>query len=416
LTLEEREEDEEMSDEAVRPAIRYAFGLNLVTKYVDAPYQWTDSSAPKGMGLILGYHDNLTRFDASTVPNVFRQYFYHGFGDSEEECAENFSTFRSAWGNLHKSDFGNRVSHLAKAIDIGMMTQTQVCPIIVAHNYAGCLLRGAGWRLRIEGRDIEPCSMKEIEDGLKVVDGHSNALWKIFQKLSFVDNESRVAAYTDCRSVAKLAEYIDALSLNGGTAVQKVVADLAKHLSFDDERPMTATAKNIEVVLSYVKDPLKNLSDLPYRHPSTLFSTSRRHIAWSAFGSYAPSFRIPGGKNMLLDQAWRISLPARGSRPAEHRDVSKVAAQMVPLELALQHLDAVFTEKSLWNPFGNTIVNVSASNLNKVFEGDSCQMILAAFRNALSVTVSTGSGGSKRKNDSAGEENARKKRKGAMDF
>jgi hypothetical protein len=382
-------------DEERESNIRYRFQVNLNEPFEKAPFQWLDSTAPRTMGLILGFMDELAQFDRQTVPRVVKTYFYHCLGEDEQDAFENYELLCSAWGNLCKGDFGNRVSHLFLSIDIALMTQTRLCPIIVAGNFAGSLLSGAGFHLSVFGARYRPFSVEEVVRGLQAVDEHSNALWKIFGKLSFATQADREVAYKGCRSTRKLKEYCDALPLTGANAARDEVLKLAKKLSFDTDRPFPITAKNIETVLSYIEDHNKDLSLLPYLHPSLLFSTKRAHIAWSAFGHSAPSFRVPGGKAMNLTAPFRVAITQKGV--AGHRDVTKIAANTVPLELALRHLDDVFQDKNVWNPYGNQSVQTSTANIHKVFVDDSCSMIVASFRKALHINVVSEAGQNDRK-------------------
>jgi hypothetical protein len=192
--------------------------------------------------------------------------------------------------------------------------------------------------------------------------------------------------------------------------LQQAVKEDAKSLCFQADRELTATAANIALVLSYITDSTKDLAELPFLHHSYLFSSNRRELAWSAFGSLAPSFRVPSGKAMRLDQPFNVSIRTgvgKAPGPAT-REVKSIAAHIVPLDLAVRHLDEVIRKKEVLNPFGNASVRVSESNLNKVFNGESCALIVAGLRK-LSGSVIAVSGGSKRR-DIADEDESRKKK------
>jgi len=381
--------------------IKYQFKVKLVTPFGARPTHFSDDSVLSHLvspGIVLGYNDELAKYDKTTVPSIIRQYFLGALGDDEEDAMENYEDLKSAWGNLHKSDWGNRMSHLFKAIEIALETQTVVLPIVVKGNYAGCVLQGAGWVLKVGGAVYSPFSLDEVRQGVAKVDGHSNALWKIFSKMTFQTPEDRQVQYAACKGTKDLYRLTSTLGV-GSAENQAAVLKLAEFLSFDNERPLPSTAHNIDLVLGYVADPLKDILTLPYIHTSMLFEVNRRHLAWSAFGDSAPSFRVPSGRKMPLGASFEVALPKKGGNQVEKRSVRKIGCNMVPLELALRHLDDVFEDKQIWNPFGNAVVGASFNNLYKVYEGDSVTTLLAAFRRAMSINITAGPGVGKRGND-----------------
>lgn len=387
----------------------------------EARSYWIDSGSDDrackilGPGIIIGYHDELPKTDKVTVPSVVRRFFYGCLGHDEEEAAQNYADIQQAWGVLAKSSFGNRLTHLFKCIEIALEMQTTVQPIIVKGNYAGCVLQGAAWHLTINGRHYNPYPLEDLKKGLLKVDGHANALWAIFQKISFLTPEDRSEAWKKCNSTQKLYEYTNALGV-GGTENQDAVLKLARFLSFDNEKPLTATANNIELALQYIADGTKNILDLPYLHPSMLFTTNRRHLVWSAFGDAAPSFRIDSGRRMLLTKPLEIVLPKSATGAPEKKNINKIAANIVVLPLAIKHLDETFNDKTIWNPHGNAGVGQSVNNMYRTYEGDSCQKIVTAFRKAMKISISSESGAGKRKNDDDLGGAQKKRREDMYDF
>lgn len=375
-----------------------------------------EHSMPQGSGLLFQFVDELCKFDRATVPTVINQLFYGCLGTDEEDAAEEFSTLVRSWGNLHNSDWANIITHIFKVIDISMRCQCEPIVMMTAGRYDGIFMRGGGFHVTIGGKQYRAFSQTEISAALPSMDYHGSALWNILLKLEFDSDETRTAAFRTCRSIKKLKEYIGALRLTGGLGVQESIKKEAKFLAFPEDKVLDPNAANIAFVLSFIADTSKDLNQLPYIHHSLLFSENRAHIAWSAFGEEAPSFKVPGGKTMFLNSQFTVTSARlkKEKGPKASRSVTKIGAHLVPLPLALQHLDACLAEKTIQNPFGNDVVNAAASHMNKVFDGASADMLIAAWRSACKVTVvSDDSKGKKRARD---EDEAVPSKKGKVDY
>lgn len=410
--------DDEDDDEDDTPAIRRSFFVNLPTPPKEQIIVFDEHTAPHGAGLLFQYVDELAKYDRSTVPEVINRHFLGCLSDDEEDALEVFEGIVRSWGVLQNTEWGNQITHIAKCIDISLRCQAVPHVMITAGRYDGVFMRGGGFEIRINGTIYKAASKDEIQKHIKALDFHGNALWDICQMINFIDEDTRVAAWRTMRSMKKLKEYVGALGISGGTSRHEIVERKAKFLCFPDDRELDANAFNVALVLSIIADPAKDLNELPYLHHSVLFSNKRSHIAWSAFGGEAPSFRVPGGKVMHLGNQFKVtSAKLKNDKgPSAHRDVTKIGAQMVALPLALQHLDSTLEEKTIWNPFGNATVNAAASHMNKEFAGDSCTMIVEAFRKAARVSVvdSAGKGTKRKAEDDVG--GSKKKGRATGDF
>lgn len=102
----------------------------------------------------------------------------------------------------------------------------------------------------------------------------------------------------------------------------------------------------------------------------------------------------------------------------EAKEVRKISCLLVSLDIALRHLDDLMEKKEVLNPFGNSRVPVSESNINKVFEGESTVMILDSLRRVCQVKVTDAPGPSKgkRRADGEGEGGSGRKRNRVTDL
>jgi len=118
---------------------------------------------------------------------------------------------------------------------------------------------------------------------------------------------------------------------------------------------------------------------------------------------------------MDLKSPFRITNAAvkKAGGPMAHKDIKKIGAIMLPLELAVSHMKMTMKDSMVLNPYANNVVTTSAQNIVKPYEGESCEAIVAAFRRGLKITIATGSG-TKRKNEEE-DEGRKKAKKGGMD-
>lgn len=405
--------DETTAGEEFKPALtrNVRFRVTLPVDPESVPMYYGASSITKGPGLLFPYVPELARFDRYTVPEVIKKYFFGCLGENLEECIEEFAELVSAWGNIVNSTFANEITHLYKIIDISLMTQCVPHVMSNGGTYDGVFMRGWGFRIQILGKTYEAASQEDVEAELPNMDSHANAFWKILKDLDMLE-DVRLVKFRTVRSIWGLKELVDTHKLNGGTATRDRAIKNAKALRFPDNRLLEPTAANITLVLSYIADPRKDITELPWMHAPFLFETDRVVLCWSAFGQIAPSFRVPGGKEMYIDRPFRVTNAKlqKEKGATAHRDVTKIGCTLLPIELAITHIKQVKELKTILNPFGNAVVVKSASHINKEFEGDSCQMILNALRGYAKVTVADVGSSKRKERDETRDESISKKR------
>jgi hypothetical protein len=394
-------EDEAVMDtDAVAPKdLKRRFKVSLATPPKDFVIENVDDRVTITEGLVFPYLSDLAKFDRSTVLSVVKRFFYAGLGDTAEECDEMYRDLTVAWGNVVNTRFGNIMAHLCKVIEISLDMQCAPRVMMNGGVYNGVFMSGSAFSLTVLEKTYMPAEIEDVRAALRQMDRHMNALWSIMEDVAFVSNEDREAQYHRMKNIWQLKACLEALPLKGGVGVRDRVLMNAKDLSFPENHYLDPTAANIDFVLSIISDPLKDLASLPALHPSLLFHTDRLSLAMGAFGEVAPSFRVPGGKEMELSKAFKVTSAAirKEKGPQGHKEISKIAATLLPLDMAIQHLKMVVQNKTVLNPFGNAVANASSSHINKVFEGDSCVLLVSALRKLAKVTVAVeGKGGTKR--------------------
>lgn len=409
------ETDTEDDDrEETKLVLKRRFKVSLHTPAERQPLYHDEHDVPQNSGLLFPFIKELAKFDRTVVLEVVKRYFYDGLGDTEEECREEFANLVSAWGNIQNTLFGLQMTHIMKVLDICMTMQCAMSYMATLKHYDGIYLRGAGYRLTILGKTYMAAPWDDLKPALKVMDRHAEALWNVLDGFSWASEEDKVAQWRKIKTMKELKVLCDTLPIAGGTGIRDRMLRNAADLTFPDEREWAPTAANIAEALSFISDPLKDLARLPYIHYTKLFVTDRLELVWSAFGSTAPSFRVPQGKEMSLQKSFKITNPKlrQEKGPAATRDVTKIGAIIIDLDMAITHMRQTFELKTVLNPFGNSVVNASASHQNKIYEKDSCDLIVNELRKAAKVTVvDSGTGGSKRSREDEEEPSVSNKKK-----
>lgn len=376
--------------------------------FEEAPVYVTDKYKPTSSGILIRYIPGLASFDARTPIAVIHRHFYHLLGDDQSDASLVFEKLKTAWGVLYKTEAGKILSHMFLCVDIALQLQTSIIPLIPKSAYAGMVMLGSGYDLRVENREVIKATSEELRQIIITADSHSQALWKIFKKIRFTDDETRVDRYRKCKRMFDLKSLLDVTPI-GGTEAKEEVERLLPQLNFQ-EVPLAPIGPNIVHALTSMEGTSFDLGLLPYLHYSQVFSTDRRHIIWSAFGETAPSFRIPSGKTMSLTGKFETSYSAKDGKKVV-RKVTKIGYQIVELSQALNHLDLTFKERTIMNPFGNSIVRVSDNSMFKTVEGGDVEKVIGAFRRVMGVnTVTFEASGSKRKAIDEGDEPLKKRR------
>lgn len=215
---------------------------------------------------------------------------------------------------------------------------------------------------------------------------HDAALKSIFGKIIFKDKAERDQARDSVTNIQGVAGFI---RKQGTTEDGR--EEIRRHsmfLAFDaTPPPLTFTAHNITKVLEAIANPDIKESEFPIYPPAILFP-DRRDRLWSAFGSSAPSFRVPGGKKMDLRETFQVVERSKVGEKTS-RAVRKIGFILKKLDESLSDLHTMIDDKFIMNPHGAAIMSrASSSSLVKTLEKEQCESVVAALRKVAQVTVS----------------------------
>lgn len=387
---------------------------NLATSHRD--FDFTISSRNQipadATGFLFPFVLELANPDYSTPIAVVSRYLKGALGDTDEEALEAFDRLRANWSILAITMWGAELAHMFWCLGITLASGGTLRVITSsADRYAGCMLLGNHFTISIRGAQLlRPANREALVLDFGSASPHDGAMVAIFSKIFFASMEDRAAARVACQSIHDLR----AVLARQGTVEtgRALIERLALHLEFPGHIPsLPPTGHNISRVLDCVANENQPESEFPL-YPPFVLEESRAARLWSAFGSTAPSFRVPGGKTMQLGKAFEVvERDNKGARNA--RSVKKIGVILKPLKEAIQDLEIVRTEGTVLNPYGSGIMaRSSAQTLVKTLEGDQCERVLASLRRYAKVTVTeeSGASGSKRKARDDGEKGKKKRR------
>lgn len=369
-------------------------------------------------GLLFPYVSELGRPDSKTVPRVLDTYFKGLLGSDSQDAEDTFQDIKSAWGNILETEWGNVVTHLYQCIDLALTAQSTVRIISDSNTgmYGGCVILGGRYDLFLESATITPVPHADLTLAFPHASPHSHALTRIFGFMMYPDQATRDAAQLLVTNIRDI--HLQLMSHPVAKSSEAEVTNLAHMLRFAGQPEyLNSNAHNIARILRAIADPTTNISQIPL-HPLAIFEHERKYQLLSAFGAHAPSFRVPGGKQMSLEGSFSVTeRNTSGGRIA--RDVKKIGCILVPFEKAKTDYDQVVSTKSILNPFGNQLGNrMSAQTILRTYEGPSAQDIITALRSVAGISVTTNAGapsGSRKRGASPGTSGAPAKKR-ALDI
>lgn len=334
-------------------------------------------------------------------------------GLSPQEANDELNNIKSAWGNLVDTEWGHVLTHLFFMIKICLSCQATIRVIMGNGDlYAGVVLLGGEFSIFMRDLEYKPVSAADLATAFPKASPHDSSLSRIYSLMYYVDQAARDAAMLTVDSIGDIAFHINSHPIPEPNKAEAM--RLAMHLQFPGQEYLPSNAYNISRIFRAISDTSIPLDTFP-RHPSTLFEQERRYILLSAFGPFVPSFNVPGGKVMKLENSFEVDdRSAKGV--VTKRTVSKIALLNVPFAQGKKDLDDMIKDKTIKNPFGNALGNrISTQSVVRTFEGKSAQEVISSLRAMVGVSMvgSSGAGQGKRKAD--GTMPVAKKQKG-MDF
>jgi hypothetical protein len=376
---------------------------NLITPFETYNYIMSaDPHVPTAYtGVVFPYVEELSDIDYSIVGRVFTRYFAGQFGTDRHSAMQALDSIKTGWGVICKTVWGSEIAHLLRVIEICFEVQGHVrCYVNPTGQYSGAVIFGGLFTLKIGDKVIEPYGRDQIVAGINNSTPHVAALDFIFAQMYFGTHDERTASKQTVRTVRDVAFLIRSKGVV--EAQRSEIVKRAYHLKFKSEPGyLTPTAFNISRVLNAINDLSFPESEFSL-HPEALFAASRAERLLSAFGIECPSFVVPGGKKMSLEDSFKVKDRGADGNVTQ-REVHKISVALVSFKKAVDDFELVKKEKVVFNPFGNQLGSRSSTDkMTKSFEKDSADQIITALRSAVGAVQKAESAG-KRK-DREGED------------
>jgi len=385
------------------------FNMNLASRDLEK-YSYTISQASEVSSqgiLIFPFHKDLAKDDRDTVLTTIQRYFMHLLGPNETESSECFRRIKESWGNLSITPWGDELAHIYSGIRAALQTGTKLTLYVTPQNlYQGFLLIGYGYSCIQWGEDYSPMTNAQFALAFNKASPHISSLHSLLEFINFNTDMDRQNAVATINSTSLLSE---AFRVNGYDANKETrIKELARHLSFPSDHSLPCTAKNLSDVLQAMTG---NYSGKFPVHPSALLERDLKRRLLSAFGAAAPSFLVPGGRNMDLEGAFEYQTTIGQGRQKKVVKTTRVFAHIVPLSQAYKDLDQVLASKKIQSPIGTPIANrASSMSLLREYNQAGGASVLSALKNLCGVSIEAGSSTGKKRAHSEEVEDPGKKR------
>nr|WCL23003.1 hypothetical protein [Armillaria spp. ambi-like virus 4] len=393
---------------------RYMAHANLPVPYDSCrPEIATSSQIPTGSGFCLPYVRELSLPDYKTVPSVIGRYFLGLLGEDAEEAQEVYEELKSAWGVICRLELGFELAHMFWCIALSIETRSQILAVVpTSRKYAGSVIIGEGYKIDLRNRLIEPCVRADLVVGFNSMNPHDESLTKIYWLLTYGAAEARIQDREACNSFHQLRLDIQAHPFRVDKEAE--IEKLAMQLTFPRAEPLAATAHNVALVMAAIANEGADETKFPL-YPRCVIESERDARLLSAFGAFAPSFLVPGGKLMMLDKPFEVTVGKKSE--GNSRNVTKIGYILKPLDTAIEDLRKIREIKGVHNPHGTAVMGRTSSNsLIRTADAENASGIIYALRMYTGTAISEVVLGKKRAREAEGETGAGSKKKRVTDW
>jgi hypothetical protein len=367
----------------------------------------SEADLPNDHHMFFPFLPALARDDSEMVPGVISQYFFYLLGPNKMECIEMFEAIKVGWGNLKVTPWGDELAHMYSAIRLAFESGAYIRVLVNGPDYGGFVLVGAGYEVRRWETTILPAPFTEAQEHYRQASPHHGSVLRILSYLQFSDDlalQAAIPGITSARSLSKLVLEIG-YNRNNEERILKEV----KGLSFVADRFLPITAVNISRVLRSMAGIGEKEEEYPL-HPQAILERTSEGRLLSAFGAYAPSFKVPGGRPIDLKGSFSYARNEKGKKVDTIS--TRIYAVVVPWKKAKEDLFSLIDDHTVLSPVGTPLANrASSKSMIREFSGDSGGMVLDGLRQVCKVVAgdTPGAGPSKRKNDEGGGEGTQKR-------
>nr|WNA22198.1 MAG: hypothetical protein [Downy mildew lesion associated ambivirus 3] len=355
--------------ELPRPILERITLFRAKPSIFEGPKWGSSMQLPNASGILVPYVPHLAVFDPILVPDIIQRYFFKCLGSSFTMCRVNFTKLKSSWGNIHQTNLGNVLSHLACMIGIVAHCQARVFPIFDNGVYSGCVLSGSRFTLSTSDSVYRPMAFAQLQEEMISAKFHFAVLNSIAVLVG--DGTDQIRNVKSMRELSNLLRTVE-ISEETKDAIRKE----AVHLNFDN-RYLSINSNTLVQAMDLLKDTSQPIANDYPMHPDQIFENDRVASVLSAFGYFAPTLLIPSCTSIKL---------VDGSEPPK-----TFACRTVTLSSAIADWKLVLRDKVIHN----NPTNLSKSFKDRSFTGADKKrvwMSLLSLSNAQGVATTSNSG------------------------
>jgi len=293
----------------------------------------TSTVVDDGMdGFWFPFVEELSRLDDDGPIPFLSRHNMRNFGHSPAEQVNFLNDLKSAWGVLKRTSVSSQICHLFKCISIAMDCQAGVRVCFSGEFYEGCVIVSRVPLTLYYNNALTPeVKNRQLKDELKDYRPHSDALQEIVSILNSVSPD--ISDQIDPDNIVSMANIRTLLLARTSLPSEQVkkIKKLSERLRF----PVKTWPSNPSFICQFLEilsgdKPID--STVPFA-PEHLDNPDTLETALSAFGRASPSFRIPAGRALKIEDGLKLpqerTIPARGRQPARNEVVNT-------MELTLQ--------------------------------------------------------------------------------
>jgi hypothetical protein len=263
------------------------------------------SDVPATDGILFPYESDLSKDDKNMVPYILERYFLQSLGKNVEEINARFSKLVGRWRrDIHTSEIGHVLSHLAIGIKVALPCQARVFPIIENNRYFGFYLGGAHYSLGLKGKLFHPISFENNTGDITALSTHDEIINKIVTMMTGNDAKTTKEKTALCTSMLGVRQMLRGYNQTPNQIAE--ISQLVASLQFTDT-PLPCTFDNIKDVLRLSAE--KAIPKQGYIHHAAVLSNDPLSLQLSRFGIAVPSPDIPGASKTRIPTELPKELP-----------------------------------------------------------------------------------------------------------
>jgi len=273
-------------------------------------------------GCVLPFDQSCECADLSGVPSFLMTYASGFFGPADETRTRELNRLRGAWTSISRTFCGYQVSHLVKSMELAILGDSAIVPIIRDESYRGSVLLSSQIILNDSYEQHFPISPEDLIEQVANLDAASRAHRAINDIIT-----------TACGRSGLAEEEVTNILL-WKTTRQLSTTCIALPFTVEEKEELVRLADDTQrsgdyfqnspdyliKAIAYLKDEALPVPDDAPMFPGALFFRSRTEEVLSLFGPMVPCVDVPGAPSMTLRSSSKPPQQNFVARPIRFQD------------------------------------------------------------------------------------------------